>query len=315
MANREDNYKILCLRNEASRSIDDLTAEVINSALAQELRQLSQEVIEQTPGFIFNMKGALTLRDLSARTLRQYRARQITDVDLMQFCADTQSIFSGSYETPGFQAGIQPGQIIYQITHRKEIRQKENMEALEKKYREVSDKILARETEMNHCVQASVHCPPDSQAYRDNERAYTNAQNHVTLLKKQQQIIEQALEAADREKLVKEFARQQDEISRMADAVLGRQSDYERVVAKAQMQGEQLNERLQSAAETGAELFRQQPKAAPATDSEFGAKVAMLQRQTEMAQADEAPGAWEAPEDTPEQSAASGPEAAGPMTE
>lgn len=271
MANK-DNYRILLLRNEVSLCLDDLVSLVVNSTLASQLRTFSSEVMELTPGFTFNMKKAVNLRDLTRKTLKQYAAHSITDVDLMNYFSEAHNIIKG--ET--LQSGGSHMGIFDKLLHGKEIKQKENLDKLEREYQDVCNQIAACRERMATCVAQCKGQDPTSRIYRDSERAWSSAKNELTLLEKQEAQLRQGLDTAREMFMIKDYAEKQKEFGKTIGSVLGDSKKSSLYVADAELQTSKIDGQLDSFSGLGDTLFQSMSEStrAPITNSEFGAQVA-----------------------------------------
>jgi len=276
----KDDYRILQLRNETSLCLDDLVALVVNSTLAYQLRAFSGEVMELTPGFTFNMKQATKLRDLTSKTLKQYRANAIGDVELMNYQSDAHTILKG--ET--LQIGGNQMSFLKGIFQGKEDKKKAALDKLERDYQEVCSKISACEEKMELCVRDSSGQRPDSAAYRNNERTYFSAKNELSLLKKQEVQLRKALDEAGRIELVKRFAEQEKQIAQKIGVVFGNDKEREEMLARAELSSERIADTTSKVEGFGSTLFSEADAYAnsASTNSEFGAMVAASERRQSM---------------------------------
>lgn len=268
-----ENEKILHLRNTISLCLDDLTALVINSALALILRDFSEEVMQMTPGFAFSLRQAKDLNELTQKTLRQYQTHTIQDGDLMKYVSDARMILKDENLLNGGRT-----MNLKNLFQGKERKKQESLDQLESSYRSVCDQILACEEKMAQCVEASKGHSPDSMVYRANERAYNDAQNNRALLRKQEAVLSQALDNATRVRLVKEYNDRQKEIERLTGIVLGDEKNLGRLLAEAELRTDKIGETVGKTQNFGSALFEEPEVSAPASVSEFGAKVAASER-------------------------------------
>ena len=276
----KDDYKILQLRNETSLCLDDLVALVVNSTLAYQLRVFSSEVMELTPGFTFNMKQATKLRDMTSKTLKQYKANAIGDVELMNYQSDAHTILKG--ET--LQIGGNQMSFLKNIFQGKKEKMKSAMDKLESDYQDVCSKISACEEKMEQCIRDSRGQRPDSAVYRNNERAYASAKNELALWRKQELQLRKALDEAGRIELVERFAEQEKAIADRIGVVFGDDKKREEKLAKAELQSERIAGITSKVEGFGESLFSEADEYANSavTNSEFGAMVAADERRQSM---------------------------------
>ncbi len=277
--NGSDNEKILHLRNTISLCVDDLTALVVNSALADSLREFSDEVMELTPGFAFGLKQARKLKDETMLTLRQYQARAISDGDLMNYIANARKIIKDEIQPDG---GVQ--MILKNLFQRKEQKQQENLENMQREYRDICDQIQACEEKMNQCIEASRGHSPDSIIYRENERAFNTAKKQMILLHKQETMLSETLSNVDRLKMIDEFNQRQKRFAQYSQMAFGNERSRERAVAQAELLSEKLNAANDKMQGYGNSLFEEPVRDTAQTDSEFGSLVAASERRHSLAE-------------------------------
>lgn len=288
MGTRE-NEKILRLRNEISLHLDDLVSLVINSALAADLRDFSAEIMELTPGFIFGLKQASALEELTRKTLEQYEKRAMDDVDLMDYFTRARAILKGEAQTVGAQqiGGAIMGILSLLDSKQKKLNKlKEQYRELERRYNEVCGRISALEDEKERCISAAEGHSPDSTVYRNSERAYSSADNKQLLLKQQEVKLKEILEDVDQQITLMEHAKDQDDIIKLADTAMGDEKTRIETIAKVESNNDKLNDKLNSARGFADGILQQaqQDTSATRTDSVFGAKVAAKERRRAMLQ-------------------------------
>ena len=276
--NTRDAYTILCLRNEVSLCLDDLTALVLNSSLAFELRLFNAEVMEQTPDFTLGLNQAKALKKLTAGVLDQYRKHIIGDVELMDYFSDARAILKGDDKT----AGGKHMPIFPKIFQGKKGKEKETAEKLEREYKEVGKKLLLCEEEMAQCIENARGCAPNSTKYRDNERAYSLAKDKLTLLRKRHNQLGEILYNYDRKELIEQFSREQEALSKATKIVISDKDNQARSLAIAELSNEKINSSIESIQGFGDSLFREEEPAVSQTSSEFGAMVASSERRQDM---------------------------------
>ena len=271
----KDDYKVLELRNETSLYLDDLVALVINSVLANQLREFSGEVMALTPGFTFNYRQAKNLKELTIRKYKQYKAGTITDVDLMNYQTEANAILRGDeVEIGGSQVGI-----FDKLLHGKEIKKKEALNRLEQDFRNVMQEIEDCQEKMKRCIAASKGHSPDSAIYRNNERTWRAANNELTLLNQQASMLLKTLGEADRVRIIEKHKDQLKRMNENTVTALGNEQDLIRLQTEAEMESERSKATSTRYENFGASIFEmavedQEIRA----DSEFGAQVAAEER-------------------------------------
>ena len=279
MANR-DNEKILSLRNQASMCLDDLVAQVTNSALAGELRIFSDDVMKLKPGFAFDMKQAKELKSAAELTLKQYTAGTVHDDELIRFMSDARVILQGkNLMNGGRQMGIldKAKQIADKVLHGEEIKKQQSIDKMEQLYKETCEQILASEKEMERCIRESRGMSPDSMTYRNNERAYMSAKNKIVLLRKQEGNLRKVLDEADRRKMIETYNDVLKTAGKNAGVVLGDEESFSKVIAEVEVRNESLTGAIENMASMGTGLFEQEEDASR-TSNEFGAAMAADER-------------------------------------
>jgi len=271
-----DNEAILRLRNEASLCLDDLVALVVNGSLSFDLRLFSTEIMELRPGFAFSLKQARALRDITQKTLKQYQAHAIDDNELMNYVTNARAILKGNEQMNG---GNQMS-VFKKILHGKEIKKQENLVRIEREYRDVCEQILACEAEKARCIENTRGCAPDSMTYRDNERAYNNANNKLKLLRKQEVSLSDTLDQTTRIRLMEEFNEKQKAIARMTAVAFGNQKDLDHMVAEVETNSAKIEQRLDGMRGFGNEVFDAPERKVTRDDSEFAASLAADERRS-----------------------------------
>ncbi len=270
MFERKENDRILEMRNETSLAVDDLAALVVNSALADDLRRLSEEIMEMNPGFAFTARQARELRDLTRQTLKQYAARAARNETLMDYCSRARTILKGDYNS--LNGGVKMG-LLNNLLHGKENRQKETLLETERQYREICNRIQNCQEEMSRAIRNSTAVPPNSQAYRNNERAYSRAKEELKLLTQNEAHLSRVLESAGRIELLKQFRELQKDINKKSDVLLGSDKDRGMLEAGAELEREKTRNKLDKLEGFGSSIFDAEEEG-PRTNSEFGAAVA-----------------------------------------
>ena len=269
-----ENERILRLRNETSLCLDDLVTLVINSSMAMELRNFSEEVMQKKPNFAFSLKQARELRDITRKALKQYESHALDDGGLMNYLDSAQEILKGEKQTNG--GGNRMG-MFGDLFSGKERKKQESMDKLEKNWKSVCEEILSCEKEMEHCIEASQGYAPDSMVYRSNERAYNNAKDKLALLRKQEQVLSAGLGQARRAELIATFNQSQRETLILLDNVLV-DKDLTKTQTEVEIIGEKLNGKLSSTAGYGDSLIKDSEELKVRPDSEFSAMVAASER-------------------------------------
>ena len=280
MADKE-NEKILGYRNQTSMLLDDLVALVRDDTLAGELRVFSSDVMELKPGFAFGLKQAKELKDLTERTLRQYAARAIRDDDLIRYSSEARMVLQGEDLTNGGRhMGLldKAKQTADKMLHGKEIKKQQNIDQMEKMYRETCEKIMACEQEMTRCVQESRGLSPDSMKYRNNERSYMNAKNNMILLRKSEAQIRKLLDETDRRKMIEDYNKLLKGAGKIAGDVLGDEKSFSEVIASVEVYGEKLSSSVENMAMMGTDLFEMNEEDNARADNPFKAEVAAEER-------------------------------------
>ena len=273
MANSEQE-RILSLRNQTSMLLDDLVALVTDSALAAELRNFSNEVMEKKPGIAFTMRQARELKEITERALRQYASGAIRDEDLVQLPMKAQTILQGqSLMNGGKQMGL-----LDKVFHGKEIARKENLDQLERQYRNVCEDILNCEKEMARCVEESRGVSPNSMTYRDHERTYMADERKLQLLQKQEGILRKTLDEAGRMEEILQFEKSMAAIQKATNIVLGGENSFRKAIAKAELNTEKVKGTVERFSELGNELYESDESETSRTSNSFGAKVAEEER-------------------------------------
>lgn len=274
----KNDGKITLLRNEASIFIDDLVALVVNSAVAYQLREFSSEVMEQTPGFTFNLSQAKNLRDLARKTYKQYKAGDITDVDLMSFPPEARTILKGDSET--LQNGGKQMGIFNKLLHGKEIKKQEAVAKTENEYQAVCKDIMTCQEKMDRCIKESRGQAPDSAVYRNNERVYSTEKKRMTLLRQKEATLRKILQDADRIKLIEEFGEWQASLATDTAMIFGNEKDLDKLMIKAQMQSDRNSELASRYENFGEDLFTSAEETAEASraSDEFSSQVAAEER-------------------------------------
>ena len=268
----KSNYRILEIRNEISFYIDDLAALVANSTLAEGLRSFSEEIMEMSPGFALSLKQVKDLKDLTQRILKQYASHSIGDDAIMDYHYKARIILKGNNNLNGGSKmkGIR-------LFHGKEIRQQESLAALERQYEEICNQIVSSEEDMARAIRSTKGADPNSQTYRNNERIYNHARDQLKLYNQQETMLRKALDEAGRVKLIEEFKKQQEQIAKNANIVLGNEKELNQILAGAELAVEATSSTLRKAEGFGDSLLSTEADV-PSTVSDFGARVAENER-------------------------------------
>lgn len=266
----QENYHTLLLRNQTSLILDDLVALVINSALAEQLRTFSVELMDMTPGFTFTLKQAQRLKNEADKTLKGYSRGSITDDDLMIFLSNSKGILRG--ET--LEIGGNNVSLFDKLLHGKEIKKKEAQEQLEKKYNDICKQILECQDTMTRLVKEGENLDPSSPAFRNNERTYDMQERRLALLSKQEVNLRKGLEEIGQLQLIVEFTRNMKESKKQLDIALGNSAARDEVVAKGEMAQVNFENQNNEYNTSHSSLFENTQADEPRADSSYSAQVA-----------------------------------------
>lgn len=266
--------KILLIRNETSLYLDDLTALVVNSALAGTLRDLSRDVEEMTPDFIVDVKQIKQLKKLTKDRLEQYGAGSIGDGELSNFVTDARKIMKGE------KLSVSGGKImsfIKEMFKGKEQKSREAQVKLEQRYEEICGKMLECQRKMANCLEECKGVSPDSMVYRKNERIYNDAKNQFAVYQKARKQLEGALDVASRARILKDYDEAQKEINSIIGVAIGNDDDLAKLIAQIEVREERNNDKIGMNMNLGDEIFNTAGLDAD-TNSAFGAALAAQDR-------------------------------------
>jgi len=294
MANT-DNERILRLRNESSLYLDDMVALVVNSSLAGDLRQFSAEVMQLTPGFTFTLKKARDLRELTFKTLRQYEAHSIGDIDLMRYRSEAQSVLRGDdIENGGRKMAIM------NFFRGRERKAQESLEKLKDELDDVCKRIAASEDIMERSVKAASGQRPDSIIYRSSERDYNNAERDLKMLRREEEQLRVSIDNAEQQMRAKAHADRVAQTAGLVQSALATKEDQDKTLATLQRANDLINAANGTAQQYAAEIDEtlDEPAVSSRTSSAFGARVAESER---LSARMEAAGVTAVPEEEPKQ--------------
>lgn len=268
--NSQENYHTLLVRNQTSLCIDDLVALVVNSALADQLRTFSGELMDMTPGFTFTLKQAQRLKNEADKTLKNYIKGSITDDDLMTFLSNGKAILRGeTLENGGSNVSF-----FDKLLHGKEIKKREAQEQLEKRYSDICSQIVKCQEEMTRYIEEGKNLDPSSIAFRNNERNFTVANNKLTLLSKQELNLRKGLEEIGQRKLIEEFTKAVEESAKQLNTALGTSAEREKLVVKGEIAHDNLTNQVAECTLSSSSLFENTQADEPIADSVYRAQVA-----------------------------------------
>ncbi len=271
----KDDYKILELRNATSLCLDDLVALVINSALANDIRELSGKVMGMTPGFTFDHRRAKNLRELTIKNYKRYKDKEITDVDLMNYKREADAILRGDEA----QIGGKKMKFFADLGKDSLTKQREAVANLERNYRKVSAEIDRCKEKMKRCVAESKGHAPESAIYRDNELTWKIENKRLTMLNKDANDLSRTLEEAKSMLLLLERDEEVKTRNRQMNAAFGDPNKISKV--KARYEEEELRRKatLEVYGSVSNSVFSDMAETEEVqTDSEFGAQVAAEER-------------------------------------
>lgn len=266
----QENYHTLLLRNQTSLILDDLVALVINSALAEQLRTFSGELMDMTPGFTFTLKQAQRLKNEADKTLKGYSRGSITDDDLMIFLSNGKGILRG--ET--LEIGGNNVSLFDKLLHGKEIKKKEALTETQKQYDDVCKQIDDCKATMDRCVAESRHLDPSSPVRRNHARTYDMQKRRLALLGKQEELLRKTLDEAGMLVAIEEHNKFMQETEKRVNVVLGSDAERTKKVEEVTARQDLLNERTSRMDLASSSLFETPVSEEPITDTEFDALVA-----------------------------------------
>ena len=163
------------------------------------------------------------------------------------------------------------------VIGRKDAQKANKQKELEAMYSEVKRKIEFCEEEKERCIQEAAKCPPGSYQFNEFERAYNRAENNLTLLIREQQLISGALDAATSNANLEEYDKAIASIQNLTQKILPDAAKSEKRNARIAVMQEAAQSKVDAVAEINRDFFQTQKTETVRQDSAFSRAVAAKQ--------------------------------------
>lgn len=283
MENKKE-YRILLVRNECSAMVDDLVSSVTNSALASELRNISEEIMALDPRFLLDHRLATELRHHCKTTLKQYEQKQIKDVDLVTFISNTRTILKSNKE----QHGGKKMSFLKTLFQSKEARQQQNLENLLQMLETTQSKIEKTETKMKQCVEACRGLPRNSATYRIKAQEYTIAKSTLTVLQEEAEKLLQTKANYEKAGIIRGHKDRLAEIGKGAAALIGKPERLDGTIAEIDILTEKTETHIGEINDITSKFFEDMENGSSQSfsSSDFDAEVAEAEHRHDLLEID-----------------------------
>ncbi len=288
---QKEEYAALLLRNKISLLLDDLCAETTDSALAQDVRALSAQVMEQNPELTFTPKLAKSLMELTQRSIRQYKTAAEPNVAIMEYLDDARAILAGRQIENGggsmswlfkWIGGLFKGKEAKRI---EELAKKaQAVKDLQGKIDKVYSEMQQLEREMDAYIRSCKGQPQDSIIFRENHRKWVGARQRLASKKQQYDELEKSLTAIDISDIATEHAKALEDIARQAGKAIENPEDLERLAAGAELAQQETGQRVDAVLGIAQAVLAHPSESEMSSDPEFVRLVAEQERRDAIAQ-------------------------------